>query len=277
MLIEQKLEITPSINKLIDDALDSLAQDEQKNRTLTVFCDNVQSNEIRSALRPYTLQGNFGQLFDADHEDMDYSHWVTIEMGHLMNLGSAVIIPALDYLFHRVEKKFDGRPVLLVLDEAWLFLSHPIFMGRIKSWLKTLRKKNVYVVFATQEVADAAESPICPTILSACHTKIYLPDDEALTPVMTQAYQKFGLSDAVITLLSRAQKKQDYYYRSSIGHRLINLDLGEAVLAFAGMTGEDDQAILDQIIQDYPPEEYAMAILKHKGLSWALDLLNKIK
>jgi hypothetical protein len=84
------------------------------------------------------------------------------------------------YLFHRVEERFDGRPTLMVLDEAWLFLRHQIFMRRLQGWLKTLRKKNVYVVFATQEIADAAESPITATILSACHTKIYLPDEEAL-------------------------------------------------------------------------------------------------
>ena len=27
---------------------------------------------------------------------------------------------------------FDGAPVLLVLDEAWVFLDHPAFAGRIR-------------------------------------------------------------------------------------------------------------------------------------------------
>jgi hypothetical protein len=37
--------------------------------------------------------------------------------------------------------QFDGRPTLLVLDEAWLFLeSAPAFAGKIREWLKTLRK-----------------------------------------------------------------------------------------------------------------------------------------
>jgi hypothetical protein len=55
-------------------------------------------------------------------------------------------------------------------------------MLRLQDWLKTLRKKNVYVVFATQEIADAANSPILPTILSACPTKIYLPNEDAFSP-----------------------------------------------------------------------------------------------
>src|SRR5450432_3078800 len=123
------------------------------------------------------------------------------ELGHLMALGPAAVVPALDYLFHRVEGEFDGRPTLLILDEAWLFLAHPVFMRRVQAWLKTLRKKNVYVVFATQEVADAASKPeLLSTILSACHTKIFLPDDEALTPAMAQAYQAIGLTTAEVQI-----------------------------------------------------------------------------
>ena len=64
----------------------------------------------------------------------------------------------LTYLFHRLEERFDGRPTLLVLDEAWVFLDHPLFAARIREWLKVLRKKNVAVVFATQSLADIADS-----------------------------------------------------------------------------------------------------------------------
>ena len=50
------------------------------------------------------------------------------EMGELMRMGEEAVVPALDYLFHRIEERFDGRPTLLILDEAWLFLRHPIFV-----------------------------------------------------------------------------------------------------------------------------------------------------
>ena len=109
----------------------------------------------------------------------------------------------------------------MIVDEAWLFLEPPGLCRRLQAWLKTLRKKNVYVVFATQEVADATSKPeLMSTILSACHTKIFLPDDEALTPAMTEAYQAVGLTTAEIAILAKAQKKRDYYYRSVKGRRL---------------------------------------------------------
>ena len=57
----------------------------------------------------------------------------------------ALIAPVLTYLFHRLEARFDGRPTLLILDEAWTFLDDALFAARIREWLKTLRKKNVAV------------------------------------------------------------------------------------------------------------------------------------
>ncbi len=51
-----------------------------------------------------------------------------------------LIPPVLTYLFHRLEARFDGRPTLLILDEAWTFLDDEMFAARIREWLKTLRK-----------------------------------------------------------------------------------------------------------------------------------------
>ena len=193
-----------------------------------------------------------------------------IEMGHLMTMGEAVIVPALEYLFHKVERQFDGRPTLMIVDEAWLFLGHPVFASRLQAWLKTLRKKNVYVVFATQEVADATSKPeLLSTILSACHTKIFLPDDEALTPAMMAAYQTVGLTAAEVDILAKAQKKRDYYYRSVKGRRLFQLGLGPAALAFVGASSEGDQRFLDEMIATRSPSEYARAMLERRGVTWA--------
>jgi len=194
-----------------------------------------------------------------------------------MSMPKDAIIPALYYLFHRVEQLFDGSPTLLVLDEAWLFLKHPVFMNQLQNWLKTLRKKNVAVVFATQEVADAAGSPIMATILSACQTKIYLPDEEALTPGMAKAYEIFGLSETETGLLARARKKQDYYYRSPRGRRLFNLNLGPIALTFAGMSSPDDHRFMDSLEEAFSLEEYAAEMLRYRGHDWAAELLGKAK
>src|SRR6185437_10653676 len=86
---------------------------------------------------------------------------------------AVVVPPVLTYLFHRLEERFDGRPTLLILDEAWVFLDNPIFAARIREWLKVLRKKNVAVVFATQSLADISNSSIAPAIIESCPQRIF--------------------------------------------------------------------------------------------------------
>ena len=176
LLAEQKVSPSPALKEYIDSALASLASNPRREHRTLSGLSFLLTPELKAALYPYTVRGNYGQIFDADHDSVDSSSAVQMfEMGELMRMGEEAVAPALDYIFHRIEARFDGRPTLLILDEAWLFLRHPTFVSRLQGWLKTLRKKNVYVVFATQEVADAANSPIAQTILQACPTKIYLP------------------------------------------------------------------------------------------------------
>ena len=272
LLAAQSVTVDHGAQAAIDETLRSLAGSPRKERTLTLFASQIGSRQrrLRDALRPYTLDGNFGQIFDADQDDLRQAPWTMIEMGHLMTMGEAVIVPALEYLFHAVERQFDGRPTLMIVDEAWLFLGHPVFASRLQSWLKTLRKKNVYVVFATQEVADATSKPeLLSTILSACHTKIFLPDDEALTPAMMASYQAVGLTTAEVDILAKAQKKRDYYYRSVKGRRLFQLGLGPAALAFVGASSETDQRFLDEMIATRDSSAYGPSMLERRGVSWA--------
>ena len=119
-----------------------------------------------------------------------------------------MVAPVLTYLFHALEQRFDGRPTLLVLDEAWVFLDAPLFASRIREWLKTLRKKNVAVVFATQSLADIAESAIAPAIVESCPTRIFLPNPRALEPTQSEAYRRFGLNETQARILSAIPCRQ---------------------------------------------------------------------
>jgi len=89
----------------------------------------------------FTLNGPYGFILDSDKETTSGSSWQCFEMADLMNMPE-VVAPVLVYLFHQLEKRFDGSPTLLILDEAWLFLDHPLFAQKIREWLKTLRKLN---------------------------------------------------------------------------------------------------------------------------------------
>src|SRR3546814_13641205 len=95
----------------------------------------LQSNTLRTALQPYTLDGPYGRLLDAAEQGLELADMQCFETEALMG-QAGVVAPVLSYLFHRLEERFDGRPTLLILDEAWIFLDHPLFAARIREWLK---------------------------------------------------------------------------------------------------------------------------------------------
>jgi len=183
------------------------------------------------------------------------------------------VAPVLTYLFHRLEERFDGRPTLLILDEAWIFLDHPLFAARIREWLKVLRKKNVAVLFATQSLADIARSPIAPAIIESCPQRILLPNDRAIEPQGRDIYARFGLNDRQIELIARATPKRHYYLQSARGNRLFELGLGPVALALCGASGPAAQARIDAILAEHGRDRFAEAFLRGAGLDWAAELI----
>ncbi|HYE28305.1 MAG TPA: conjugal transfer protein TrbE [Allosphingosinicella sp.] len=274
LLEHEKVAVTPEVKDSLWSALGSLASAPAAERTLTGLSLLLQSNALKSALAPYTLEGPFGPLLDAAEDRLALADVQCFETETLMTQPGAVL-PVLTYLFHRLEERFDGSPTLLLLDEAWLFLDNPLFAARIREWLKVLRKKNVAVIFATQSLADVADSSIAPAIIESCPQRIFLPNDRAVEPQARAAYEKFGLNERQIELIARATPKRDYYLQSRRGNRLFDLRLGRIALAFCGASDPDSQRRIDHILAEHGGAAFARAWLQASGLDWAAAALDQ--
>lgn len=187
---------------------------------------------------------------------------------------AGAVMPVLTYLFHRLEARFDGSPTLLILDEAWVFLDNPLFAARIREWLKVLRKRNVAVVFATQSLADIADSSIAPAIIESCPQRIFLPNDRAVEPQARAAYEGFGLNARQVELTARATPKRDYYLQSRRGNRLFELGLGPVALALCGASDAATQKVIDRLLAEQGREAFASRFLREAGLDWAAAALS---
>ncbi len=240
ILGRERVEVTPEAKDHLWSALTSLASAPIQERTLTGLCVLLQSNVLKRALQPYCLGGPYGRLLDAEFERLGEGSVQVFETDGL--IGTAVAPAVLSYLFHRIEGRLDGRPTLLIIDEGWLALDDQEFAGQLREWLKTLRKKNASVVFATQSLADIDGSAIAPAIIESCPTRILLPNDRAIEPQIMAIYRRFGLNDRQIEILARATPKRDYYCQSRRGNRLFELGLGEVALAFTAASSKADQA-----------------------------------
>ncbi len=271
LLMHEQIEITPDVKDTVWSALGSLASAPLAERTLTGLSVLLQSNRLRQALHPYTLTGPYGRLLDADHDRLGRADVQCFEMESLMH-GKSAVLPVLTYLFRRLEERFDGSPTLLVLDEAWVFLDDPTFSGRIREWLKTLRKRNVSVIFATQSLADIQRSAIAPALVESCPSRLFLPSPQATEPQLRGVYEGFGLNERQIDIIARAQPKRDYYYRSRLGGRLFDLDIGPIAMAFAGASRPEDHLLIDRLLRDGTADGFALAWLRNRGLDWAAEL-----
>ncbi len=265
-------QVTPEIKDSVWSALCNLAQAPMPERTLTGLVALLQSNPLRQALQPYTINGPHGRLLDADDDKLDLGAVQCFEMEELMHTKSAVL-PTLTYLFHRLEERFDGRPCLLILDEAWVFLDDPEFAGRIREWLKTLRKKNVSVIFATQSLSDIAGSSIAPAIIESCPSRIFLPNERALEPGQRKIYDAFGLNARQTEIISCAIPKREYYFQSRQGNRLFDLNLGPVALTFCAASGKQDHHLLTRLTVETEGAEFITRYLAAKNLDWAIPLI----
>ena len=271
ILGRERVEVTPEVKDHLWSALTSLGSAPIQERTLTGLCALLQSKVLKRALQPYCLGGPYGRLLDAEFERLGEASVQVFETDGL--IGTAVAPAVLSYLFHRIEGRLNGRPTLLIIDEGWLALDDREFAGQLREWLKTLRKKNASVIFATQSLADIDGSAIAPAIIESCPTRILLPNDRAIEPQIRAIYRRFGLNDRQIEILARATPKRDYYCQSRRGNRLFELGLGEVALAFTATSSKADQLLIEQVVIDHGRAGFVSGWLKARDIAWATDLI----
>ncbi|MCO5088523.1 MAG: conjugal transfer protein TrbE [Methylobacteriaceae bacterium] len=271
ILMREGVTITPEVKEHLWTALTSLASAPVEERTLTGLTVLLQSNDLKQALRPYCVGGPYGRLLDAESEHLGQASVQAFETEGLIGAGAAPAVLA--YLFHRIGDRLDGRPTLLIVDEGWLALDDEGFAVQLREWLKTLRKKNASVIFATQSLADIDGSAIAPAIIESCQTRLLLPNERAIEPQITAIYRRFGLNDRQIEILARATPKRDYYCQSRRGNRLFELGLSEVALALCAASSKSDQTAIQSILAEHGRDGFLSAWLRARDVGWAADLI----
>jgi type IV secretion system protein TrbE len=271
LLSREGVAIDPQAKDHLWSALASLASAPMSERTLTGLAVLLQDQTLKQALMPFCLGGPWGRLLDAEGERLGSSKVQAFETEGLV--GTAAAPAVLAYLFHRIERRLDGSPTLIIVDEGWLALDDATFGAQLKEWLKTLRKKNACVIFATQSLSDIDGSSIAPAIIESCLTRLFLPNERAIEPQIRSIYTRFGLNDRQIEIIARATPKRDYYAQSRAGNRLFELGLGPLALALCAASSKSDQLAISELIARNGAERFAAHWLRHCGLHWAAALL----
>jgi type IV secretion system protein VirB4 len=208
----------------VERALTLLAGCDPAHRTLGELARQVQDASVAAALVPYIAGGSYAGVLDgvADATEAE-SPYTVYELRSLLDMDDRVLVPTLLALFRQVERRLDGRPALIVIEEVWAPLMRSAFAARIKQWLLTLRKQNAAVVLVAHNVTQLSGVPL---IWESCPTRIYLPNADAASPDTAALYARLGLTAREISVIARAVPKRDYYFTSPRGSRLFELSLG---------------------------------------------------
>ena len=262
----QKLDVLARHRTAINEGINLLANNPPHMRSISDFYHLVPDREVQNTIKHYTTQGAMGRLLDGKDDTLRLSRFSVFEIEQLMNLGDENLIPVLLYLFRKIEKSLSGQPAMLILDEAWVMLGHPVFRAKIREWLKVLRKANCAVILATQSLSDADRSGIMDVLVESCPTKILLPNPEARNATQIKFYTSLGLNERQIEIISTATKKRDYYVLSPEGRRLVNLALGPVTLAFIGVSDKESIARVKELEGMYGPDKWQDEWLKERGV-----------
>ena len=196
LLESNGLTCTPTQRAKVSEELERMATNPPEMRTIYTLAATIQDSQIRQALQPYTRGGVYGSLFDGTSDGISMGRQQVFEMKHVLDMSEAVVVPALTYLFHRLEQRLDGSPTLIIIEEAWSALMNGQFSDKLREWLLTLRKRNASVVLVGHNAAqfqggDDAEGTKIQMLVSSCYTKIFLPNPEA-----REARVRRGVPDA---------------------------------------------------------------------------------
>lgn len=281
-LIEQedKSLISVRTNEIVWNAILQLSTDDEIDRTVSTLIKYIQDQDLKEALKPYSLEGEYGKYFDNNDDVLEKGQITTFEMGNIMDKPK-VLLPTLDYLFHKIETEMltEGVATMIVLDECWLFLKSDKFSAKIEDWLRVLRKKNACVVFATQSLEDIINSKISHVIQNNCPTKIFLPNRYAMT-TYKDIYKRFNLSDTSLAVLANAIPKREYLYVKTpmeIGNtsslsdiRLFELNLSDIELAYTAFSDIASQNKIDDLAE-------TSSSISDLNKKWLLYLYNEGK
>ena len=148
-------------------------------RELLAGSRRPQPGDLASRLDAWIGTGEHGWLFDNAEDKLDLSaRTLGFDMTALLETPR-LRTPTMMYLFHRIEERLDGNPTMILIDEGWKALDDEVFAARIRDWLKTLRKRNALVGFATQSARDALDSKISTALVEQTATMIFMPNARA--------------------------------------------------------------------------------------------------
>ncbi|MCV0384616.1 MAG: VirB4 family type IV secretion/conjugal transfer ATPase [Erythrobacter sp.] len=215
-----------------------------------------QPGDLADRLAAWINEGEHAWLFDNAEDRLDMSARVLgFDMTALLE-NPRLRTPTMMYLFHRIEERLDGDPTMILIDEGWKALDDEVFAARIRDWLKTLRKRNALVGFATQSARDALDSRISTALVEQTATMVFMPNSRARAEDYCDG---FGLTDHELALIrTLPAHSRCFLVRQPDASVVVRLDLSNAPEVLTVLSGRESSVrrldLLREAVGDDPAD-----------------------
>jgi type IV secretion system protein VirB4 len=214
--------------------------------------------DLADRLGAWIGEGEHAWLFDNERDRLDLSERVLgFDMTALLE-NPRLRTPTMMYLFHRIDERLDGQPTMILIDEGWKALDDEVFAARIRDWLKTLRKRNALVGFATQSARDALDSRISTALVEQTATMVFMPNSRARPEDYCEG---FGLTSHEFALIrSLPAHSRCFLVRQPDASVVVRLDLSGAPEVLTILSGRESAVrrldLLREAVGDAPSAWY---------------------
>ncbi len=269
---DQQTPLSSQDIEMIARAVASIFDIPSSQRKLSVFSELLSGHEINhgsslaSRIAMWHSDGERAWLFDNAADTLSLNNrTIGFDLTSILN-DPISRTPWLMYIFHRINSLLNGERVIIMLDEGWKMLDDPAFSMRIKDWMKTIRKQNGIVGFATQSARDALGSSVGDAIIEQSPTQVFLPNARA-----TEAdYCKgFGLSRHELKIIrDMTPESRCFLVRHGTDSVIARLDLGGMDDFVAVLSGRTETVQLMHDIMEQTgasPEQWLPRFLESRS------------
>lgn len=271
-----KVEMTPHRVQEVNTALDIIATRPPNRRTLTNFQSFVQDEEIWDALDMFIVGGAYGHLLDNETHSLGSGERIrSYEMNELVKNDDA-LGPVLYVIFHEVQRQLTGDPMLFVVDEAQHLKRFGAFKEHIEEYLETGRKNGMAVLLITPNLREFTSDPKLSSLIArSCKTHLFGANPAALSNKDDrEAYRSFGVSEERMEVIGKLKTwtpdDPSHYYAFSHENgswALFDGKFSKMQVAFFGRNSPEDKDAMDQILEEFPREEYPQRWLRYCGFT----------
>jgi len=182
------------------------------------------------------------RFFDSGTDSVAAAKYIYFELSGLED-DPLLAVPFVSALMGSVWKRIQNprtirEKKIVIVDEAWSFLSHPAFFRVVEDMFRTIRKFNGFIVLSTQTPKDLKDGQARKLLQSMAEVFLYRGFSEP-----TFMEQDLRLTQDHLRLhenLQEDDKRREVFYVSGSGlNRVLSVEIPPALYWFATTDGDD--------------------------------------